>query len=210
MINVCRFNKLLFLYYYYFSLSVGSIVVRSSFELESRKRKSSPIGQELHSVYEGSWAMREPTPPTSTTHSSSSAETVGLEEEENKDEMLDIFQSVIDVLLKATDEEAPQLARRLLAIRLGHHDEIRNKEMRYRLLKHFQNQDREFKEMLGLSRLLDVILDEMMDQVEIPLRVDETSDNLDEGILPVIAKRCPSLRTLHIHCSDHLVGYSRH
>lgn len=189
------------------SLIADPIVLSFVSELESRKRKSSN-DQEI-SIYEGSWAMR-PTPPTSSTTRSSSEETSALflEDEENKDEMLDVYRIVIDSLLQSFDdeEETCQLVRDQLSIKLHHHDTVKSNEIRHRLLKHFQAQGKEFREFIGLRRLLNVVLDENMEMVEIPYREEDAGDCFDDRILPILVKRCPGLQILHLHCTDRLVG----
>ena len=184
-------------------------IVVSNFLTDSRKRKSS---QELEGVYERSWAMR-PKPPTSTTppssttpSSSEEASAVGLEGE-NKDDMLNIYFSIVDALLRAADEEQPHnFARDELNQKLSQYDANKSKDMRHRLLKHFQSLGKEARDLVGLFRLLDVVLDDQMDLVEIPCRDEDGSECFDNRILPIIIKRCPDLGKLHFRCANGLVG----
>lgn len=146
-----------------------------------------------------------PTPSTSSSRSSEEAtSSIVVEEEDNKDEMLDVFQSVVDCLMKTSEdeEEACKLARNQLSLKLSHHETWKSNEIRHRLLKHFQAQGKELKEFTSLRRLLDVVLDEKMEMVEIPCTEEDAGD---DQILPILVNRCPSLQSLHIHCSERSV-----
>lgn len=206
--------KFSYLWTHIFLFSQRSAVVRPiavSNLSDSRKRKSS---QDVEGAYEGSWAMR-PKPPTTTTpppsstpSSSEEASAPGLEEE-NKDEMLNIYFCMVDALLRSADEERPlHSARNELNQKLGQYDANKNKDMRLRLLKHFQSQGKEARDLVGLFRLLDVILDDHMDLVEIPCRDEDGCECFDNRILPIIIKRCPNLGKLHFRCSNGLVGFT--
>lgn len=150
-----------------------------------------------------------PSPPTTSSRSSEEglASAVLVEEEENKDEMLDIYRTVIDCLMQTSDdeEEACKLARNQLALKLNHHEISKSNEIRHRLLKHFQAQGRELKEFVGLRRLLGVVLDEKMDMVEIPCRDEDVEDCLDDHVFSILINRCPNLQSLHFHCSERSV-----
>lgn len=126
-------------------------------------------------------------------------------DEANK-EVLEIYRHVVDGILQTSAEnDGFQSVRNQLAMKLSRHDATKNKEIRLGLLKHFQAQGKEFRNHLGLSRLLDVILDENMDTVEIPYKDENAGDYFDDHILPILVNRCPSLKTLHLHCSENAV-----
>ena len=178
-------------------------------DTEDRARKSSR-DQEL-CVYEVSWAMRpvQQAPRRSQISLTNREQTDPQHQDENNEEMLDVYNSVIEGILHTNIESGDgfQTVRNQLAARLIHHTTVKSRELRLRVLKHFQAQGKEFRQHLGLSRLLDVILDEDMDLVEIPFKDENAGEYFDDHILPILVNRCASLKTLHLQCSGHVVGY---
>lgn len=171
-------------------------------EFESRKRKPSSDSV-WDSSNEESWAMIPAA--HSTSHSSSEeALTFGFDEEESKDDIFDIYQSMVDVLLRTPGDESHQLARRHLSVKLNQYDPSKHRDIRYRLVKNYQNQNKIIKDVLGLSCLLDIALDEDMNEIEVSLSTYDDG-KFEDRILEIVLQRCPRLRTLHLNCSEQLV-----
>lgn len=146
-------------------------------------------------------------PPTSITPSLSEEASAPGIDDEKKSDMLNIYLCIVDALLRAADiEQAHQLARSELALKLNQRDAIESQDMRSRLLKHFQTQGKEARDLVGLFRLLDVVLDDNMDLVEIACRDEDGSECFDNRIFPVLVNRCPGLRKLHLRCANGLVS----
>lgn len=144
-------------------------------------------------------------PPTSITPSLSEEASAPGIDDEKKSDMLNIYLCIVDALLRAADiEQAHQLARSELTLKLNQRDAIESQDMRSRLLKHFQTQGKEARDLVGLFRLLDVVLDDNMDLVEIACRDEDGSECFDNRIFPVLVNRCPGLRKLHLRCANGL------
>lgn len=178
---------------------------------DSRKRKSS-LSEQLVGVCESGWAMRPKLPtsassPTYVTPSLPEESSAAGTDDEKKSDMLNIYLNIVDTLLRAPDvEQTHQFARTELSLKLNQLDAIENQDMRYRLLKHFQTQGKDARDLVGLFRLLDVVLDDNMDLIEIVCRDEDGSECFDNRIFPVIVNRCPGLRKLHLRCANGLVS----
>lgn len=149
-------------------------------------------------MYEQNWAMRSRLAGSS---SSEDASIGGRQDDE--DEILPIYWNLIEMLASQEDAGRRQRAREFLAQRLVQFDPSKSKEIRCRLLKHFQHPIRKKVEHIRLSEFFDVVLDETLEQID--LSEWSIEDQFNGDVFQKINQRSPNLQTLNLHCMDHMV-----